>query len=259
MTIEEKKQADLKAKADADAKAKADAEAKVEKNKADSEKEPIKGEEEEEEKEENIDYKAELAKEKAKREKADKATAELAFKLRDKKRKAKDEDIDEEDEDEEDKPLTKKDLDSILTADREANRKVILSSQIQEKAKKLAGSEDEADLIVEIHKNRSFPSDLSVDEQLEECWAIANRKRFKAKTDELKRSLASKETREDNAAGTVRDEALAKETKLSPQDAQAIKDAGFIWDGVKRLYKKSLAGGKKHLFYDPKLKKRWVA
>jgi hypothetical protein len=245
------------AKAEADAKVKADAEAK-EAN-ANSEKEPIKGDDEEEvEKEEKVDYKAELAKEKEARAKADKATADLAFKLREKKRNKKDDVVEDEDLDEEDKPLTKKDLNSILSADREASRKEFLSSQIKDKATKLASSEDEADLIVEIHKNRTFPSNLSLDEQLEEACAIANRKSILAKNAELKRALNSKETRENSAAGTVRDESLAKETKLSPQDAQAIKDAGFVWDGVKRLYKKSLAGGKKHLFYDPKLKKRWV-
>lgn len=205
-------------------------------------------------KEGKIDYEAELARERERRETAEKALADKAFKSRDKKRKEEDEDGDEP---EEDKPLTSKELQTILERDREQTRKEMQSEVISEKAKKLAGSDAEASLIVEIHKNRSFPAGMPLDEQLEEAYAIANRKSLIAQNAELKRALQSKGNVSDNSVNAHREPAAAEESKMSANDVGAIKDAGYVWDGKSGLYKKPL-GGKKVLVYNPKTKTRKV-
>ena len=188
---------------------------------------------------------------------AEKAAADASYKLREKKRKEKEAVENAGGNYEEDKPLTAKELENILQKDREASRKEIQSEIILEKAKKLAGSESEANLIIEIHKNRTFPQGLSLDEQLEESYAIANRKSLLAKNEELKRMIRSNNTANTSFAGTHRDPAVLDEPKMSG-DTQALKAAGFVWDGKTRLFVKQLAGGKRTLTYDPKTKIRKV-
>ncbi len=197
-------------------------------------------------------HEEELKRERERGDAAEKAAADAAFKLREKRRKEEEEGLDDED-----KPLTAKELENILQRDRQITRKEIQSEIIFEKAKKLAGSEAEAQLIIEIHKNRTFPESLSLDEQLEEAYAIANRKSLMAKNEELKRALRSKDTISDNSVGTHRDSVPLDEPKMSSGDIQAIKAAGFAWDGKSRLYVKKLKSGRT-LTYDPKTKTRKV-
>lgn len=201
-----------------------------------------------------IDYDAELKKERERREAAEKVIAEEAWKHRRKKQ------IEEETEEEvdEDRPLTASDLNVILQRERQTLRKEIQSETILEKARKLSRSEAEAQYIVEIHKNRTFPSGLSLEEQIEESYAIANKNRIMAQNEELKRALKSKQTSYSNPAGTQRDSMSASAPKISADDLQAIKGAGFVWDGKIRLFVKQIAGGKKILTYNPKTKEQRV-
>lgn len=213
-------------------------------------------------KDKNIDYEKELELERERREKAEKALAERNFKERQKKRAKKDKDDeeqgDEDEGDEDEKPLTQRQLREILAADRQRTQKEVQANQIAEKARKLASSDAEAALIIEIHKNRNFPEHLTLDEQIEEAFAIANRKRLLAQNEELKRALKSKETKKTDAAGSHKDTPAKGEPKLAAQDLQAIKRSGFVWDASRNLYKKALKGSNKTLFYDPKSKKRFV-
>ena len=224
MTEEEKKAAEAQAKAEAEEKAKAERE-----NETDEERE---AREAEEETRSQIDYEAELKRERERREAAEKAAAEIAFKLREQKRK------EGEFEEDEEKPLTAKELEAILQKDRQQTRKEIQSEIISEKVRKLAGSAAEAELIIEVHKNRVFPEGLSLDEQLEESYAIANRKTLMAKNEELKRALRSKETISGDTAGTYREFPVSGEPKSSLKDISTLKAAGFIWDGKLNLWKK---------------------
>ena len=210
--------------------------------------EPKEGEEEEPLK---IDYEAELAKEKELRDKKQ-VLADDAFKRREQKRE------EEGGEPKEEKPMTASEMRALLAEERQLAHKEIQADLIKEKARKLAGSDVEANLIVEIHRNRTWPEGLSLDEQVEEAWAIANRKRIFAQNEELKRALRGKSNVSLGEQGTYRKSPAAGEPKLSPQDATALKQAGMVWDATKQLYAKSLGGGKKHLFYDPKTKKRFV-
>lgn len=202
------------------------------------------------------DYKAIALAEREKREKAEKALAEKNFKLRESKRKEKEEvvevDIDE------DKPITSKELQRILAENTQQTEKRLNKSQVIEFAKGLAESQDEIDAIVETHSNRHFPSDLSLSEQVEEAYAIVNRKKLISTNKELKRALLSKETASNDTATTHRDPMQGTAPKLSPNDTASYKRAGFSFDTKDKVWKKKLPSGK-FLIKDPKSKNTYIA
>lgn len=242
MTEEEKKAAEIAA-----AQKKADAERA---NETPEEKTAREAEEREEAL--KREHEAELALERKRREITEKAAADLAFKLREERRQKAGENEDD------DKPLTVGQLQGALALERELTRKELQSGLIAEKVRKLARNETEANLIIEIHKNRSFPEGLSLDEQIEEAFVIANRKSIIAQNEELRRALRGKENVSDNSAGTHRDSLPLEEPRISSNDVQALKAAGFAWDGKSGLYVKTLKGGKKIMTYNPKTKARQV-
>ncbi len=201
--------------------------------------EATKDESKEAPKDEKIDYEAELAREKEAREKAEKALATKAFK----ERQAKKEDVDEDDFSDEEKPLTARELEAILTRERQNTQKELQGVTIASLAKSLSGSDSEARLIVEVHKNRTFPPHYTLEEQLEESALIANKKRILGEHKEALRALRGKSGVNSNPAGTHIDPPKSSEPSLSPQDAQAIKASGFVWNGTSRQYEKKLTNG----------------
>ncbi len=206
----------------------------------------------EDEKTETNPFEAELAKERERADKATQAAADLAFKLRGKKREGKaDEDDKKDEEDEEDKPLTRREMDDLLAQERQKTRKELQARAITEIAKKLSKSEPEAQLIIEIHKNRTFPEGMSLDEQLEEAHAIANHRKMKAENDELRRKVGSKETATDSVVGTHKDPPAADIPKMSAKDTQALIAVGYKWDGKSQMFVKQLGNGKV-LMHNPK-------
>lgn len=200
-----------------------------------SEEETEESEEEAETEDHSKDHEELLAEERRRREEAERL---IAKNKADRKRGREHEDS----EDEEDKPLTAREFRSMLAEDRQATQKEILSSQIKDKARALATSDTEANLIYEIHKNRTFPSYLSLDEQVEEAYAIANRKKLISQNEELRRALRSKETKRTDASATHRESPKAGEPKLPAHDRQAILSSGFVWDG--KFFSKKLSNGK---------------
>ena len=191
---------------------------------------------------------AELAKEKEARKKAEDALADRAFKLRKSKRKEGEEEGEVE---EEEKPLTATDLKGILHQDRQETLKEFKGAEILQKAKDLASSDKEAELMVETHRNRTFPAHLSIDEQMDEVYAIVNRKRLLAQNEELKRKITSKETVTTSEEGDYR-ETPASTVKAPADVKQQLIDKGFTEDKVKGVFKKTIAGGTKTLYKDPK-------
>lgn len=256
-----KEEAAIKAAMEAEEKAK-ESETSEDKNKEEDADEADDAESEKDKGEDDslkTDYEAEIEKERSRREEAERKLAETRRKAKERFEAKKQRDEEESTEDEEDRPLTGSELRAILSEEREATRKEFQSQQILETAKELASSDAEARLIVEIHKNRSFPSGLSVREQIEESYAIANRKKLLAQNEELKRALRSKETVNRSGGGGFHDSSMkAEEPKIGSADISAIKAAGFEWDSTKRLYKKPIAGGKKYLYFNPKTKQRFV-
>jgi len=203
-----------------------------------------------------IDFETELAKEKERSQKKDEKLAELDFKLREKNRK-EDETI-KEGEDDEDKPLTKKDLKVLLSENQQKLRQDLMGDTIKRIAREIAQSDAEANFIAEIHKNRIWPDDMPLAEQLEESAAIANRKPFMtARKAEAERAKKSKENSSSENLGSFRDAQMIDEPKIDANAKKALVGGGFTWDGKRRLYVKTL-GKNKILTYDPRLKKRQV-
>lgn len=198
-----------------------------------------------------IDYAVELEKEKAARKIAEEALAKKRFKESEDKRKNVDNDSSE-------KPLTANELQAILAAERDANRKEILAERIDKIASSISKSEAEKNLYIEIHKNRVFPNTLSLEEQFEEVYVIANRKKLIGDRNEAFRSLKNKIIVNNNVADTQHDAPKVGEPKLPPQDAAEYARLGFVFNSTNRRYEKKLANGKL-LVKDPVSKQTFIA
>jgi hypothetical protein len=262
MTEEEKKAETAKLAAEAKAKEDKDkADAEFEDSLADlsdEEKEAKRSEREASHNDNKPDYDAELKAERERREKAEAALAEKRFKASERKRKG--EVVDDEppaDDEDEDRPLTKKDLASILETERQATIRETQAGRIESIAKELTENPKEAELIVEIHKNRTWPSSIPLREQLEEAHAIANRKRLQSKNKELARAVASKDGVSKDIGGGHRDPLPGSAPKMSSSDEASYKRAGFEYDSAKKLWKKKLPTGK-FLYKDARTKKTYV-
>lgn len=248
MTEEEKKKAEETAAAEAEAKAKekeqadADFEAEIAEL-SDEDKEVKRAERDALNTDNQPDYKAIAQQEREKREKAEKDSADKAFKLRELKRK-KDDDGEDPPDNTDDKPVTGRELQRILDENTQKTERRFMGSRIKEIAKSLADSEEEAEAIVEIHANRTFPPGLSIEEQLEEAHAIANRKRLVSTNSELKRALKSKGTVSRDSAGTHRDATPGVTPKIAPDLEASLKRQQFAFDATSKLWKKKLPSGK---------------
>lgn len=209
-----------------------------------------------------IDYEAESNAYKERAEKAEKELAEKRFKEAEARRKAgkpaEGEGTNEDaTDDEDDKPLTRREMRELLEKNQQENRRTLQSEEAKKKIAAITKSPAEASLVSEIHRTHTFPSWMPLDEQIEEAYAIANRKAFIQREAELKRALQGKQTTTTDDTTTQRDSGGAGEPKLAPQDAAAIKQSGMSWNGTKRVYEKKLSSGRT-LYYDPKSGKRWA-
>lgn len=175
-----------------------------------------------------LDIDAELEKERKGR--PDPNKAKEAFKKREEKR--------EEDTDEE-KPLTRKELEQILANE----RKLGVRDSVLTVAQSLTSNPKEAELLVLKWENRTFPSNLSLAEQMEEVYVITHKNKIIGENKELKRALRGKAGVNTNPAGTHQDPPKGTEPQLSPADAHAIKAAGFVWNGTSRQFEKKLKDG----------------
>lgn len=259
---EEQKKAET-ARLEAEAKAREEADADFEAGIADlsdEDKEAKRAERKAPNTDNTTNYKAIAQQEKEAREKAEKALADKRFKDAERKRKAKDDigaDNDDDDEDE-DKPLTSRDLQRILAENSQQTKKLLMGSQIKEIVNDLADSPEEAEAIIEIHANRTFPAHLSLTEQLEEAHAIANRKKLVSTNSELRRALKSKGSASNDSASAHRDPMEGTAPRLSAGDTASYKRAGFTFDTKEKIWKKKLPTGK-FLIKNPKTKQTYVA
>jgi len=207
-----------------------------------------------------IDYDAEIAREKERTRIAEQKLAETNFKLREEKRKKEEQKIEgeEEKEDEGEKPLTRQDLQTMLAANQRQLYQNLMGDTIKRLAREMTKSEAEANYVAEIYKNRIWPEDMPIEEQLEEACAIANRKPFMtAQRAEIDRAKKSKETSSTENLGTFKDSQPVEEPRLDANAKKALTGAGFTWDGKRRLYVK-LVSKDRILTYDPKTNKRQV-
>lgn len=184
------------------------------------------------------DYKALYEEERQRAEAAQKAAAKESFKARQVKR----EEPEEVSQDDEDKPLTKKDLQALLLRERQETKRELQNSRIREIVGKLAESEDEARYITEIHKNRVWPDSVSLEEQIEEAHAIANRKRLIAKNAELGRALKGSFGTQTKVASTQR-ESQVTQPKVKADLSASLKRAGFAFDSKVKQWTKKMPNG----------------
>lgn len=251
MTEEEKKKAAEAAEADSHEEEDAD---------ADTEEEAEDSEDSEEEKAEDTDtepdFEAELKAERARADEAEKKLNSTRDKARERfeKRKKKEEDgTDDEEEPEEERPLTRTEFQDLLRSEREATRKELSSNRAADHAGKITRSDSEKRLTLEIFKNRSWPSHLTIEEQIEEANLLANKKRFVSERNEALRALKNKGTQETSAADTHRKPPAGKEPKLHAADAVNLKRDGFVYDAASKTYVKKMPNGT--LVHDPKTRK----
>lgn len=261
MTKKEKEAVVAKGKEEAEAKKKLEAEeAKKKAEESEEESEPLEEEESEEESadEEEIDYEevARLENERAEKEtdarkKAEDALAKKRFDDSEAKRKAGE----MKESDEEDKPLTLKDLNRIRLEDRQSYQKEINDSRALEIAKANTTSDAEAKAAHLIWKHRVVPTG-NLEEDVLFAIGGLNRNKYLAKNKEIMRTLKSKSTVSKDATGTHKMGEQAPEAKVSSNDATAMKAAGMVWDGTKRVYKRPINKGMFY-YFDPKTKKQW--
>lgn len=188
--------------------------------------------------EDSEQVKAQLEKEREARKKAEKAAADRAFKLREQKRNQQ-----PEPEEEGKKYLTREEAEEIVAREREKTRKEMLSDQIKGIADRLATNDTERDLIIETHRNRSFPEHLSLEQQLEECFVIANKSKILGENRELKRAVAGKQSVSTDAAETRQDEPKGKQPNISGADKAEFARLGFKWNGTNKRWEKKLPNG----------------
>lgn len=185
-----------------------------------------------------FDYEAELEAEKKRGPDPEKARE--AFLERKRKREGEV----EKEEAPEDKPMTRAEMEAFFEERTQRLQKDQNADRIREFASEMADSDAEASLIVEIHKNRTFPQGLSLKEQVEEAWAIANRKRLAAKNVELARALQGKAGVNTDAASTHRDPQEGTAPKVAPDLKASLKRSGFSYNGKERRFEKKLPNGK---------------
>lgn len=199
---------------------------------------------------ESLQLKADLKAEKAARKKAEQALATAGFKNRKKKREEQnggadglqddDESSDDEGQDDENQPITRAELKAI----REQDRKNLLMTEVVRIATSLSENATMQELVLEKWKNRSFPADLSLQDQIEECFLAANKKRIFGENKELKRSLLGKRGVNKDASGSQQDESGTSHAPRMPAaDAAEFARLGFKWNATSNRYEKKLASG----------------
>lgn len=204
-------------------------------------------------KDEEVDYEA-LAR--AERERADAAEA-LIVKNKKTEKRHKNEDEDEVDEDE--KPLTRREFLELSKTQQQAVQKEMQEVRALEIARTNTSSEQEARAVLTFWKTRVIPTG-NLDEDVLFAIGGLNHKKVVSKNLELARALRGKSGEKTDAAGTHRDAPEGSTPKMSAGDASAYKQAGFEWDGKRRLFKKSLGkDGKKTLWKDHKSGRTWVS
>lgn len=171
--------------------------------------------------------------------------AKEAFRKRQEKREHE-----EPEEEDEERPMTRKEVEEYLAR---RSHEIVADAhkeRIQEIATELSQSEGESRYIMEVHKNRYFPEGMSLREQVEEAYYIANGRKMAAKNLELARKVSSKDSVSKDTSSGVQVENKS-EPSVGADVKQALRNAGFTYDASLKIYTKQLPNGKK-MFRDPK-------
>lgn len=185
-----------------------------------------------------IDYKAEAEKEES-RGKPDPMKARQRI-----KEKEKEED-DTSYEDESKPYLTREEAESLLDKEKAQLRKEIREGEAHRLAANLAGSEDEKNLILAKWRNRGFPEDMPLIEQIEESYAAANSKKIVGERNEALRALASHGAANTNAApGRGDRNQNVGSGKIDVGTKQSFIEAGLKYNSTTKRWEKKLGSGK---------------
>lgn len=199
-----------------------------------------------------IDYEAKLKEEREARLKAEQALAKKRYQSDERKRKQYEENPDEApDENDEDRPMTARQFNEFITKERQETQKLLQEREIRSLAERYGTTEAEINLFVEIHKNRVFPSHLSLEEQIKESVAIANKDKLIGERNEAVRALRGKQNANNNAATTHHDATQGNEPKLATDVKAILLRQKFVFNPITRQYEKKISQGRK-LVYDLK-------
>ncbi len=203
---------------------------------------------------EEIDYEALQKEEEERTKKPDPFKAEVAFKERILKRQEK-EVLEEE---EEEKPLSRSEVQELLDSQRVQLQKEMQESRALEIARAKTSSEAEAKAVLTYWKTRVIPSG-NLEEDIVFAIGGLKHKALSSQNQELARALKSKESVSRENASTYREPPQTPEPKMSPADATALKQVGYVWDPALKVYKKPLGKSGKFMYCDPRnIKRTWV-
>ena len=180
---------------------------------------------------------AQLEKEKeAVKDPKDQTIADLSYKLRKKKRDDGDDSEDEpEDIPEGDKPVTHKELHAYMAKER--------TNEIEDIVSEMSDNDKERELIVLTHKNRTYPSTLTLKQQLQEAFLTANKAKILGENQELKRALTGKKSASTDASSAHQDSPKGNQPKLPAADSAELARQGWKWNGTTRRHEKIMPRG----------------
>jgi hypothetical protein len=188
-----------------------------------------------------IDYEAELAKEKEIRKQAEKALASDRYDSSKNKRTANEED----DSSEEDEPLTKAQVEQMISEGTQVSTKAVTEAKAEIIASTLSGSDAEKNLVLDKWKHRTFPAHLSLEDQVREAHVLANSKRILGKADEIKRAMKGKDGISTDSATTHRVSAKSgAEGKVSSDVKKVLADGNWKYNQAAGRYEKQSGSGK---------------
>lgn len=195
-----------------------------------------------------IDYEAELKKEQELRKKAEEILATDRYKLangfiwdeqeqkwvKPQKKSIPDEKSEEEEDEDEDKAVSR------IQQETQRSLKMINESQAIVLAGQLSSTEPEKQLILAKWRNRQFPDGMSLAEQLDEAFVLANGKRLIAERNEALRALKGKEGVSKDIASIKHENATVGEPKVSPDVKQVLQRQGFTYNKEAKRYEKKV-------------------
>lgn len=197
-----------------------------------------------------IDYEAEWKAEKERREAAEKALAVDRYDASKEKRTAPKEA--EEPKNDDDKPLTKAEALKLIQDGTQMSAKVINEAKADIIVSSLTSNDAEKKLVLEKWRNRTFPAYLSIEEQVQEAYVLANSKRILGKSAEIQRALKSKESANSIAADNRRTPDKSKgEGEVSGDVKQILSQGNWKYNSDSKRYEKKLPNGKL-MYRDPK-------
>ena len=189
-----------------------------------------------------IDFEEELKKEKAARKKAEDALAENRFKGKNKET-PEEKEAREEAEAKEREETTDESVSRIQEETRKG-LKEINESQANVIAGQLAGEPAEKKLLVEKWKNRDFPDDMPLQEQMEEIHSIVHGSKLRSERNEAFRALDGKENVNTDGSGTHHDETKGKEPVVAVDVKSVLTRQGFTLNQGNNRWEKKLPNGK---------------